>query len=140
MLRASRRVLRPGGRAAFHTIEVAPGLSAAKRRRASLIGPPGVAVRTTYPSLLRSAGFIEIDEVDVTTEYLATQRRWLAATLRHEEGLRSVLGDDAVHEGIERRQRTVDAIEEGLLTRTLYSATRSHRLRYGRGARSSPNR
>jgi len=140
VLRASRRVLRPGGRLAFHTIEVPPGLSAAKRRRASLIGPPGVAVRTTYPSLLRSAGFIEIDEVDVTTEYLATHRRWLAATLRHEEGLRSVLGDDGVHEGIERRRRTVDAIEGGLLSRTLYSATRSHRLRHGRGTRSSPNR
>lgn len=124
MLRASRRVLRPGGRLAFHTIEVPPGLSAAERRRASLIGPPGVAARTTYPSLLRSAGFIEIDEVDVTAEYLATQRRWLAATLRHEEGLRSVLGDDAVHEGIERRRRTVDAIEGGLLSRTLYSAIR----------------
>jgi hypothetical protein len=140
VLRASRRVLRPGGRLAFHTIQVPPGLSAAKRRRASLVGPPGVAVRTTYPSLLRSAGFIEIDEVDVTAEYLATQRRWLAATLRHEEGLRAVLGDDGVHEGIERRRRTVDAIEGGLLSRTLYSATRSHRLRYGRDARSSPNR
>jgi hypothetical protein len=140
VLRASRRVLRPGGRLAFHTIQVPPGLSAAKRRRASFVGPPGVAVRTTYPSLLRSAGFIEIDEVDVTAEYLATQRRWLAATLRHEEGLRSVLGDDGVHEGIERRRRTVDAIEGGLLSRTLYSATRSHRLRYGRDARSSPNR
>jgi hypothetical protein len=45
-----------------------------------------VTARTTYPGLLRSAGFNEIDKVDLTAEYLATQHRWLAATLRHEEG------------------------------------------------------
>ncbi|MGK0276007.1 MAG: hypothetical protein ACI9N0_002394 [Ilumatobacter sp.] len=124
MLRASRRVLRPGGRLAFHTIELPPGLTPAKRRRAISIGPPAVTVRTTYPGLLRSAGFNEIDEVDQTAEYLATQHRWLAATLRHEEGLRLALGGDAVEEGIGRRRRTVNAIEEGLLLRTLYTATR----------------
>jgi hypothetical protein len=124
VLRASRRVLRPGGRLAFHTIELPPELSATKRRRAISIGPPAVTVRTTYPSLLRSAGFIATDAVDLTAEYLATQRRWLAATLRHEDGLRDALGDDAVQEGIERRRGTVDAIEAGLLLRTLYTATR----------------
>lgn len=124
MLRASRQVLRPGGRLAFHTIEVTQGLTPAKRRRASSIGPPAVAIRTTYLGLLRSAGLIEIDAVDQTAEYLATQHRWLAATLRHEAGLRLALGSDAVGEGIERRRRTVHAIEEGLLLRTLYTATR----------------
>lgn len=94
MLRASRRALRPGGRLAFHTIERPSELSARKRRRAISIGPPAVTGRTTYPSLLRSAGFIEIDAADLTAEYLATQRRWLAATHRHEEGLRSALGVD----------------------------------------------
>ena len=124
MLRASRRVLRPGGRLAFHTIELAPELNASKRRRAISIGPPAVAVRTSYPGLLRSAGLVATDAIDLTAEYLATQRRWLAATLQYEAGLRSALGDDAVEEGIERRRRTVDAIGEGLLLRTLYSATR----------------
>jgi hypothetical protein len=83
-----------------------------------------VAVRTTYLSLLRSAGFIEVEAVDQTAEYLSTQHRWLAATLRHEEGLGSALGSDAVEEGIGRRRRTVNAIEEGLLLRTLYTAIR----------------
>lgn len=124
MLRASRRVLRPGGRLAFHAIELASDLSVAQRRRAISIGPPAVAVRTSYPSLLRSAGFVATDAIDLTAEYLATQRRWLAATLQHEAGLRSALGDEAVEEGIERRRRTVDAIGAGLLLRTLYATTR----------------
>ena len=81
-------------------------------------------MRTTYPSLLHSAGFIEIGAVDVTAEYLATQRRWLAATLRHEEDLCAVLGDVAVREGIEHRRRSLDAIEKGLLSRTRYTAIR----------------
>jgi hypothetical protein len=83
-----------------------------------------VTVRTTYSSLLRSAGFLEIDAVDQTAEYLATQRRSLAATLEHEVGMREALGDDVVREGIKRRRRTVGAIEEGLLLRTMYAATR----------------
>lgn len=83
-----------------------------------------MAVRTTYLGLLRSAGLIEVDAVDQTAEYLAAQHRWLAATLRHEVGLRSALGSEAVGEGIERRQRTVNAIEDGALLRTLYTATR----------------
>ncbi len=124
MLRASRRVLRPSGRLAFHAIELPPGLSAPRRRRAISIGPPAVTVRTTYPGLMRSAGFVEIDAVDLTAEYLETQRRWLASTLRHEVGLRDALGADAVRDGIERRRRTIRAIEEGLLLRTLYAATR----------------
>jgi hypothetical protein len=124
VLRASRRVLRPGGRLAFHTIELAPELGAAERRRAISIGPPAVTVRTSYRGLLRSVGFGEIVAVDLTDEYLATQRRWLAATRRHEDGLRVVLGDDAVSEGIERRRRSISAIEDGLLVRTQYAATR----------------
>ena len=124
MLRASRRVLRPGGRLAFHTIELPPGLSGPSRRRATSIGPPAVAVRTSYSSILRSAGFTEIDAVDLTAEYLATQRRWLAATVRYEAELCVVLGDDVAREGIERRRRSLDAIEAGLLIRTMYTATR----------------
>lgn len=124
MLRASRRVLRPGGRLGFHTIELPAGLSARDRRRAGSIGPPAVATRTTYPSLLRSAGFHRIDAVDLTAEYLATQQRRLDATFRHEERLRADLGADDVEEAIERRTLTLAAIEEGLLRRTLYTAIR----------------
>ena len=124
MLRASHRALRPGGRTAFHVIELPSGLDDRQRRRAVSIGPPAVAVRTSHESLLRSAGFVDVGAVDATAEYLDTQHRWLAATLRHEDEMRATLGDDTVDDGLERRRRTIDAIAEGLLVRTLYSARR----------------
>lgn len=124
MLSASHRVLRVGGRTAFHTIEPAAGLTGAARRRARSVGPPAVAVRTTYQSLLRSAGFTEIDAVDLTAEYHATQLRFVDATRRHERALRDSLGDESVDDGIRRRRHTIAAIEQGLLVRTMYTATR----------------
>ena len=124
MLRASRRALRPGGRLAFHTIELATGLSPTERRRALAAGPPAVALRTSYPSLLGSAGFSGVDATDLTDEYAATQRRLLDAMRHHDSALRDALGDDTVDDGLLRRRDTLDAISAGLLCRTQYVATR----------------
>ena len=65
-------VFRPGGRIAFYTIFVPPGLTGRDRRRASRAGPPAVAGSSAYRNLLRSARFVEVDEVDVTAAYLDT--------------------------------------------------------------------
>jgi hypothetical protein len=60
---------------AFTAIFPAAGLNAADARRAIEAGPPNCGLRTSYPSLLRSAGFVEIDERDLTADYLATASR-----------------------------------------------------------------
>ena len=91
VLRACRRVLQPGGRLAFLTIQPAAGLSPRQRRRANEIGPPHVAVRTSYQSLLRSAGFVDVEAADVTSAYRATQVAWIRAIDRREEAVRAVL-------------------------------------------------
>jgi cyclopropane fatty-acyl-phospholipid synthase-like methyltransferase len=57
-LRATYLALRPGGRTAFTTIFPAAGLSASEARRAIEAGPPNCGLRTSYPSLLRSAGLV----------------------------------------------------------------------------------
>ena len=124
MLRACRRVLRRGGRLAFFVIEPAAGLSGAARRRAHAVGPPAVAVRTGYPSLLRSAGFERISITDVTEEYRITQRAWQDASRRREGALRAAIGDDVYEDEVARRRRTRRAIDDGLLARTLYTAVR----------------
>lgn len=75
-LRAESRPPRtaPRGRVAFYSIFVAPGLSRHDRRRGALAGPPAVATSGNYPGLLRSARFVDVVEVDVTTAYLDTAR------------------------------------------------------------------
>jgi MPBQ/MSBQ methyltransferase len=76
-LQATFQALRRGGLTAFTVIFPPSGLSAAESRRAIEAGPPNCGLRTSYPSLLRSAGFGEIEERDLTADYLATASRKL---------------------------------------------------------------
>jgi 2-polyprenyl-3-methyl-5-hydroxy-6-metoxy-1,4-benzoquinol methylase len=55
-LRATFRALQQGGRTAFTVIFPAPGLTPGDVRRAVAAGPPNCGLRTSYPSLSRSAG------------------------------------------------------------------------------------
>ncbi len=108
----------------FHTIQPVPGLPPLRRRHAHRHGPPGVALRTSYQSMLRTAGFVDVEARDDTDEYHATQRRWLDASQRHEAALRTAMGDDAYDERLATRHATLRAITDGLLARFRYSATR----------------
>ena len=87
MLRALKRLLRPGGRIALTTIYVTPGLPPAARRRAQRSGPRAVASRADQPKLLASAGFVDIDEVDLTPEFAATGQAWIDQWDEHADEL-----------------------------------------------------
>jgi cyclopropane fatty-acyl-phospholipid synthase-like methyltransferase len=108
---------------AFHTIEPAPGLDEPARRKAHRLGPPAVAVRSSYPSMLDTAGFRDVEVVDLTADYLATVRRWIAAREGHFDELAEILGPDDVRERIANGYDTAAAITDGLLARTQYLAT-----------------
>ena len=117
-------MLRPRGRLAFLAIQPHPDLSSADRRRAHRVGPPHVAVRTSYAAMLATAGFVDITATDITAEYRTTQQRWLAAIARRDAAIRSIVGDDDFDERDRRRRATLAAIEVGLLTRYRFTATR----------------
>ena len=122
MLRASKRLLRPGGRLAFFTIQVTPGLSKTDHRRAAIAGPPSVAGKDTA-QLLAQAGFVDVLDHDVTPAYLTTAQRWRAARIEHRDELRPV--DPAAYdERIEHGTEAIEAIERGWLRRTLLVARR----------------
>lgn len=127
MLRATRRALRPGGCTAFTVIHPTPGLSPAKARRAVAAGPPHCRVRTSYPSLLRSAGFVEIDEDDLTPAYLATARTKLAVADELADGMADMLGRQEFDDMQAKRRLAVSAIADGLLRRSRFTARRPHR-------------
>ena len=124
VLRACRRLLRPGGRLGFYTIYIPPGLPEDAYRRAVLAGPEAVVSRRDHLPLLRSAGFANISETDVTPEFLRVARTYLEARKRHADELRRSEGDAEFDRmQVERRDR-VAAIEAGLLRRSLFLARR----------------
>ncbi|MBI2912344.1 MAG: hypothetical protein HYY03_00305 [Chloroflexi bacterium] len=123
MLRACRRVLRPQGRLAFYTIHIPPGLSTADYRRAVRARSPGLASwRRQQTDLLRTAGFLDIDEIDFTGEFLRISRAWLEARLRHADELRQAEGAESVDQRIRDGRAAIRAIEQGLLRRSLFVA------------------
>jgi cyclopropane fatty-acyl-phospholipid synthase-like methyltransferase len=123
-LRATRAVLRPGGRTAFTVIFPTRGLRHAQARRAIESGPPECALRTTYPNLLRSAGFVDIHEHDITPEYLATARRKLEESERFAAGMAEALGRQGFEETQAKRRLAIRAIADGLLRRSVFVARR----------------
>jgi len=116
-------VLRPDGRMAFYTIHIPPGLSPAAYRRAARARSPGVtAWRREQTDLLRAAGFVDIEALDVTGDFLETTHRWLEARTRHADELRRVEGPDC-DQRIRENRSAIRAIEQGLLRRSLFVAT-----------------
>jgi cyclopropane fatty-acyl-phospholipid synthase-like methyltransferase len=124
MLRACRALLRPGGRMAFTTILVAPGLKGAEHRRAVRAGPWQVLARRPYPELVEQAGFIDIVEIDVSEEYGRIQAAWLDANEARAAEVRRLLSDREFNDAQMDRRRALAAIERGLLRRSLITATR----------------
>lgn len=125
MLRACRRILRPGGRIGFLTILVADGLSARQRRRTAAVGPPA-PIGPDGRSLAERAGFVEIDVRDVTADYLASARARLAARLRLRDEIRPLDPDD-YDEMVTQGPLAIREIEAGRLLRTLVVARRPPR-------------
>ena len=109
---------------AFTTIYVTPGLSDPARRRAIRAGPRAVASRRGQVQLLRSAGFERIEEVDLTADFARTTRAFLEEWTVHADELASVLPAGLFEERQRDRRRQLAAIEEGLLQRSLFVASK----------------
>ena len=124
MLRALKQLLRPGGRIAYTTIFVTPGLEPRLRRRAQRSGPRAVGSRTDQRQLLVSAGFTGIEVIDLTDDWLRTARGWLDGWAAHETELSALESPEAFAERQRERHTQLRAIEEGLLRRALFSASR----------------
>jgi hypothetical protein len=119
VLRACRRLLRPGGRTAYFTIFATPGLSKSDHRRAVRLGPRAVGSRQGQAELLEAAGFTSIRVIDVTEGFLQTARAWLRHTAELDVELRSTIGD-AVDEQQAARKAMITGVEERLLSRALF--------------------
>jgi hypothetical protein len=127
MLRATFQALRHGGRTAFTAIFPATGLTTADARRASEAGPPNCSLRTSYPSLLRSAGFVDVEERDLTADYFSTASRKREVAEQFAEDIIEMLGRQEYERMQAERRQAISAIEAGLLRRALFLARRPQR-------------
>jgi hypothetical protein len=106
---------------AFLTIFVTPGLSKRDYQRALKAGPNWVGTRRRdHRELLASAGFVEIEEIDLTPEFLVTARAWYDTRQRHAAELRAAEGDTAFEERRRDSKLQIEAVEAGLLRRALF--------------------
>jgi Nitroreductase family len=137
-LRATFRALRPGARTGFSVIFPTAGLRAAEARRAIDAGPPHCRLRTSYPSMLHSAGFVDIEEHDLTTDYHATATRKLDLAEQFADAMIDMLGRQDFDDMQADRRHAVAAIADGLLRRSLFVARRPGHRRRSPGASQSP--
>jgi cyclopropane fatty-acyl-phospholipid synthase-like methyltransferase len=124
ILRACLRLLRPGGRTAFYTIQSARGLSDSKRRRASRDGPTFVVSTRSNYEMLEAAGFTDVREADCTEEFATVQRKWIEQRDRHHAEMAAALGEAAFEERQSGGRAQLRAIEDGILLRSLLTARR----------------
>jgi len=126
VLRACRRALRPGGRLAFYTIFIPPGLSEPDYRRARRSGPSAVTSgRREHRELLDAAGFVQVSETDLTDAFLKTTLAWYRARERRAVELSEAEGEAAFSERQNDSRGQARAIEAGLLRRSLFVAERA---------------
>jgi len=125
VLRALERLLRPSGRLAYTTIYITPGLSPALRRKARRSGPRAVASASDQRRLLASAGFTDIDTIDLTAEFAATARAWIERSAANEGELTAFESAERFAERQRDRLVQLRAVEDGLLQRALFSASRA---------------
>jgi hypothetical protein len=108
---------------AFQTIHVTPGLGASDRRRAHRAGPWAVASAPDQAELMRRAGFVAIHVTDQTDEFRTTARAWIDQWDQHRDALVELHGDVAFETRQQERRIQLQAIDDGLLQRSLVRGT-----------------
>jgi hypothetical protein len=123
VLRACRRVLKPGGRIAYYNIFISHEAPQDLQRLAIKANRLQYS-RAQQTALIRSAGLALLRDEDVTAAYRQTQQALYDANVRHEKELRRAQGDSQFEERQRNRRRTLKAIDAGVLRRSFFVAER----------------
>lgn len=124
MLRACFDLLKPGGRLAFTTIYITPGVSARDYRRASRARGPGAAERRAMTEIFRAAGFVNVGERDVTAAFARSTRAYLETSEEYRRELADSWGAGKFAESQRDRRATLALVKEGVLWRGLFTGRR----------------
>ncbi len=125
VLAECRRVIKDakkdGGKMVFSVILIRPGLSAADYDIADAGGPTFVAAPAPYPKMIERAGWQITDHGDLTAAYFETFRHMYELEQANADELDRVHGPVGAAELLDRRARTLDAIERDLLRREIFT-------------------
>ena len=127
MLRACLDLLKPGGRLAFTTIYIVPGVGERDYRRAARARGPGAAERRSMTDLLESAGFVAVRERDATKPFARSTRAYLETSERRSRELTVEWGEKKFSDSQRNRRATLALIGAGVLRRGLFTARRPRR-------------
>lgn len=83
-----------------------------------------MAAHPPHHELLERAGFIDIDAQDCTTEFAVVARAWIDQWELHRDELVDRLGGAEFEQRQTERRIQLSAVQDGLLRRTLFVATR----------------
>lgn len=83
-----------------------------------------MATRRPNRRLLVSAGFTDIEQRDFSAAFAATTRAWMEQWDAHRADLVALFGTTVVDDRQREREAQLRAIEDGILCRSLFSATR----------------
>lgn len=109
---------------AFLTIHPTPGLGERDRRRAHHAGPPCVATPTSNESLLATARFTDVEVEDRTPEFIDTAAAYTDGMARNADEVVAMIGRRDFDERMAKRTRSLRALDQGLLRRSLVVARR----------------
>ena len=84
-------------------------------------------MRTSYASLLDSAGFVDVVAEDVTSAYRTTLAAWHDETQRRRDAVVALVGAEEFEDRLQRRRGALAAVDAGRLRRYLYVARRTGR-------------
>ena len=104
---------------AYQVIHTAPELSQRERRRAHRSGPWAVSSRHAPDEMMRRAGYVDVVVVDQTEQFRTTAAAWIREWDAHREALVALYGDADFDARQQERNVELQAIDDGLLRRSL---------------------
>ena len=110
---------------AFQVIHVSSELPERERQRAHRSGPWAVSSRHAPDELMRRAGFVDVVVVDQTEQFRSTAAAWVAEWDEHRDALVALHGATEFDARQEDRNVQLQAIDDGLLQRSLVVGRRA---------------
>ncbi len=103
----------------YQVIHTAAELSHRERRRAHRSGPWAVSSRHTPDEMMRRAGYVDVAVVDQTEQFRTTAAAWIREWDLHREALVALYGEADYDTRQQERNVQLQAIDDGLLRRSL---------------------